>query len=135
MKDVSWLDFLKLRLSWGQNGSSAVAAYSTIAGINKTYTWIGEQSVYALYVNGLENKSLTWATTSKWNLGFDFAVLGSRLDGTVDVYTSATTDQLLNRSIPYVAGFPSVDANSGKVTNRGVEITLQAILSTSTVTA
>lgn len=127
MKDVSWLDFLKLRLSWGQNGSSAVAAYSTIAGVGKTYTWLGEQSVYAMYITGLENKSLTWATTSKWNLGFDFAVLGSRLDGTVDVYTSATTDQLLNRSVPYVSGFPSVDANAGKVTNRGVEITLHSI--------
>lgn len=123
-----WLDFLKLRLSWGQNGSrGGIDAYSTIAGVNKTFTWFGDKSAYALYVKSLINTNLTWATTSKWNIGFDFAFLNSRINGSLDLYTSATTDMVLNRSIPYVSGFPKVDANAGKVTNKGFELSVNTI--------
>ena len=123
-----WLDFLKLRLSWGQNGSrGGIDAYATIAGIDKSYTWFGDKSAYALYVRSLTNKNLTWATTSKWNLGLDFAFLGNRINGTLDLYTSATTNMVLNRSIPYVAGFPTVNANAGKVTNKGIELALSTV--------
>ncbi|MGP1463057.1 TonB-dependent receptor [Tannerella sp.] len=123
-----WLDFMKLRLSWGQNGSrGGIGAYSTIAAMNKTYTWFGDKNAYALYVKSLTNRNLTWATTSKWNVGLDFAFINNRINGSLDFYTSATTDMVLNRSIPYVAGFPKVDANAGKVTNKGVELSLNTV--------
>ena len=67
-----------------------------------------------MYVAALPNKFLTWATTSKWNIGVDYAFLNSRVNGSLDLYTSATTNMVLNRSIPYVAGFPSIDANAGR---------------------
>ncbi len=128
MENFSNLDFLKLRLSWGQNGSrGGIGAYSTIAGINKGYTWFGDKSAYTMYVAALPNKFLTWATTSKWNIGVDYAFLNSRVNGSLDLYTSATTNMVLNRSIPYVAGFPSIDANAGKVTNRGFELTVNTV--------
>ncbi len=124
----NWLDFLKLRLSWGQNGSrGGIDAYSTIPSINKRYTWFGNKSVYAMDVTALPNKDLTWATSSKWNIGFDFAFLNNKINGSLDLYTSATNNMVLKRSIPYPAGFGTVDANAGEVTNRGIELTVNTV--------
>ena len=128
MENIHGLDFLKLRLSWGQNGSrGGIDAYSTIAAINKAYTWFGDKSAYAMYVKSLPNKYLTWATTSKWNIGLDYAFLNNRINGSLDLYSSATTNMVLNRSIPYVSGFPTIDANAGEVTNRGIELTVNTV--------
>lgn len=123
-----WMDFLKVRLSWGQNGSrGGINPYATISLLSKAYTWFGDKSAYALYINGLTNLDLTWATTSKWNLGIDFAFLNHRINGCLDLYTSSTINMVMNRSIPYVSGFESILANAGEVTNKGIELTLNTV--------
>ena len=131
LKDkADWLDYLKLRVSWGQNGSRSVAAYATIATLNTTYTWFGDTadgSSLGIVPGSLPNKDLTWATVEKFNVGLDFDLLHGRLGGSVDVYTGKTTDMLMNRSVPYPSGFQTADANAGQVDNNGVEITLNSI--------
>ena len=82
-----WMDYLKLRLSWGQNGSRSVSAYATMANVNTTYTWFGDTadgSAMGFYTGALPNKNLTWATIEKWNLGFDYGFFGGRLGGSID---------------------------------------------------
>lgn len=125
-----WLDYLKLRFSWGQNGSRSVSPYATIGTVGTTYTWFGDTgsgSAFGLVPSSLPNRSLTWATIEKYNLGIDFNVLSGRLGGSVDVYTGKTTDMLMDRSVPYPTGFQTAKANAGKVTNKGVEITLNSV--------
>lgn len=131
LKDhVEWLDYLKLRLSWGQNGSRSVPAYATIATLNTTYTWFGDTedgSAFGLIPGSLANKKLTWATVEKFNIGIDFDVLQGRLGGSIDIYKGKTTNMLMNRSVPYPTGFQSVEANAGRVDNDGVEISLNSV--------
>ncbi len=125
--NVSWLDYGKLRLSWGQNGSRSVNAYATNSTVSTTYTWLDNQSTIGYYASSLGNKGLTWATITKYDLGLDFSVLNSRLDGTIDIYTGRTTNMLMSRSVPYPSGFTSAYANVGKVSNKGIEVTLHSV--------
>ncbi|MDD3062487.1 MAG: SusC/RagA family TonB-linked outer membrane protein [Massilibacteroides sp.] len=127
MKGIKWVDFFKVRLSYGQNGSRGASPYSTIAGMSKTYTVFGSDSNIAMHPSSLANKSLSWATTGKWNIGFDFSVLSNRLNGSIDFYKSVTTHMLLTRSLPYLAGFSSSLSNAGEVNNKGVEFSLNSI--------
>ena len=90
-------------------------------------TWLGDESTLGMTLTNLPNRSLTWATVEKANIGLDFAMLNSRINGSVDVYTGQTTNMLVNRSAPYLSGFNYVDDNVGKVTNKGVEVVLNTI--------
>ena len=128
--NADWLDDLKLRFSWGQNGSRSVSPYATIGSVGTTYTWFGDSasgSAFGLVPSSLPNRSLTWATVEKFNVGIDYNVLAGRLGGAVDVYAGKTTDMLMDRSVPYPTGFQTAKANAGKVTNKGIEITLNSV--------
>ncbi|MDD6506609.1 MAG: TonB-dependent receptor [Prevotellaceae bacterium] len=124
---LPWLDYGKLRLSWGQNGSRSVNAYATNSNVSTLYTWLNNQSTLGYYASSLGNKNLTWATITKYNLGLDFSVLNNRLDGTIDIYSGRTTDMLMERSVPYPSGFNTASANIGKVSNKGIEVTLHSV--------
>ena len=135
IKDLNAFDFLKLRLSWGQNGSRSVSAGATQATISKatsnsganTMTWLGDVSTLGMALTNLPNRNLTWATVEKMNLGIDFAVLNNRINGSVDAYMGQTTHMLVDRSAPYISGFTSVNDNIGKITNKGIEVVLNTI--------
>lgn len=129
-ESTNWLDFLKFRLSWGQNGSRSVSPYATVATVSTTYTWFGDTasgSTLGLVPGALPNRSLTWATVEKYNIGIDFGTMNGRLNGNIDLYTGKTTDMLMNRSVPYPTGFQSAKDNVGKVTNKGIEISLNSV--------
>ena len=135
IKNAGFFDFLKLRLSWGQNGSRNVAAGATQATVGKstgnsganTMTWLGDVSTLGMALNNLPNRNLTWATVEKANLGIDFAFMENRINGSIDAYTGRTRDMLVARSAPYISGFTEVNDNVGLVTNKGVEIVLNTV--------
>jgi TonB-linked SusC/RagA family outer membrane protein len=135
IKDLNAFDFLKLRLSWGQNGSRNVSAGATQATIGKstgnsganTMTWLGDVSTLGMALNNLPNRNLTWATVEKMNLGIDFAVLNNRINGSIDAYIGNTWDMLVARSAPYISGFTDVNDNVGHITNKGIEVVLNTI--------
>ena len=135
IRNINFFDFLKLRLSWGQNGARNISAGATQATIgkstansgNNTMTWLGDVSTLGMALTSLPNRSLTWATVEKVNLGLDFAFLNSRINGSIDLYTGKTTNMLVSRDAPYLSGFTNVNDNVGKVTNKGIEIVLNTI--------
>ena len=135
IKDAGWIDFLKLRASWGQNGSRSVSPYITAATVEKkiansgaqTSAWLGGKSAMGITATNLANSELTWATVNKADIGVDFSFLGSRLNGSIDGYWGKTTDMLLPRSVPYISGFSSTYDNAGLVTNNGIEIVLNSV--------
>ena len=128
-------DFLKLRLSWGQNGSRNISAGATQATVGKstgnsganTMTWLGDVSTLGMALNNLPNRNLTWATVEKMNLGIDFALVENRIHGSIDAYTGRTRDMLVARSAPYISGFTDVNDNVGLVTNKGIEVVLNTV--------
>ena len=135
IKNLNFFDFLKLRLSWGQNGSRNISAGATQATISKatsnngaiTMTWLGDVSTLGMTLTNLPNRALTWATVEKLNLGIDFSFLQNRINGSIDLYSGRTTNMLVARSAPYLSGFNDVNDNVGLITNKGVEITLNTV--------
>ncbi|SFD95723.1 SusC/RagA family TonB-linked outer membrane protein [Flavobacterium phragmitis] len=137
LKDVAWVDNLKLRLGVGTSGNSSVDPYGTLGNISQIFLpFNGMSNVIGFTTNepyytstqtGMPNKNLGWEKTTQYNLGLDFSFLKNRISGTVDVYKSDTKDLLLQVDIPPVSGYPYIVSNIGETKNRGVEVTLNLI--------
>ncbi|MFV0606513.1 MAG: SusC/RagA family TonB-linked outer membrane protein, partial [Niabella sp.] len=125
----SWLDFGKLRLSWGENGNREIGQYEALSDMTSgLHPYIDQNgNVYVssqLYVNRMANLGLKWETKTSYNIGLDFSMLKNRLSGSIDVYTARTHDLLVDRALPEIIGFNSVAANLGKLKNAGFEFSL-----------
>lgn len=124
----SWLDNLKLRLSWGLSGNSAVDAYQTMATLSEyqTYYYFGSNDVVGKLPGNMGNENLKWEKTSSLDLGLDFAFLNSRINGSIDFYWNKTNDLLFYQTAPASSVYTSVIGNVGKTKGHGVEIALNA---------
>ncbi len=128
VRNLSWLNYLKLRLSYGENGNQAVGRFQSLARIGTNqYVFGGGGTTTTTFVNSIANNNLTWETTTAKNIGIDFDLLNSKLSGSIDVYSSDTKDILLQRALPETSGFEDVLTNIGQVHNHGVEVSLNSI--------
>jgi len=127
-KSLNWINFLKLRLSYGVNGNQALGAYSSLSKMELNNYVYDKSSVVAIYSGSMGNNDLTWEKTKSWNFGIDFSVLNNRLSGEINVYKSNTTDQLVERSLPSMTGYNNVWTNLGEVQNKGIEVELNSII-------
>jgi TonB-linked SusC/RagA family outer membrane protein len=129
MEEVSFLNHLKLRGSWGTNGNKA-SRYSSLAvvtaGGSSNYVFSdGSPTYIGRGVTSLANNDLKWEKTEGINLGVDFGFLNNRINGNVDYYNSTTKDLLWNMVLPQTSGFSSVTTNIGEIKNTGIEFYLQ----------
>jgi len=127
----SWLDYGKLRLSWGRNGNRDIELYEALSdmtsGLHPYIDASGNLYLSSqLYVNRMANLGLKWESKSSYNAGLDFSVLHGRLSGALDFYTATTQDLLVDRALPEIIGFSSVAANLGELSNKGFDITLNS---------
>lgn len=130
MKKTSrWMDYLKLRASWGQNGNQDIPAFqylSTISFSGSDYTFGPDKSVLVkgAYPDILANEDLTWETSEQLDLGIDARFLDNRLGLTFDYYVKTTKDWLVEAPIldSYGTGAPYI--NGGDVRNSGFELAL-----------
>lgn len=123
LKDVSWLNNLKLRYSWGENGNNAIGdyrAFGTLSGGN--YSFGGSLS-NGLIPNTIENRKLTWEKTQSSDFGLELGLF-NRIDFTADYYIKKTKDLLLEQPIAAVSGYTSVWSNVGSLQNKGLELDL-----------
>lgn len=129
LQNVDWLNLIKLRISYGENGNQSLGRYQTLARIaNSQYVFgDGGSTVTTSYLGSMANNQLSWEITRVKNLGIDFGILKNVLTGTVDAYSSNTFNILLNRNIPATSGYSTVWTNIGEVHNEGVEITLNSV--------
>ena len=137
LKDVSWLNNLKLRVGMGTTGNAAVDPYATKGDITSIYlpfngmsNQIGYTTNEPYYMKDqltMSNPNLGWEKTTQYNLGIDFGFLNNRINGSIETYISNTNNLLMKMAIPTLTGFPSTYANVGKTSNRGVELTLNLI--------
>ena len=119
--------YLKLRLSYGQNGNQGIGRYASLAKLGLGAYNYDENKVIALYPSAMANNELKWERTSSWNFGIDFGFFNQRLNGSFEVYKSHTTDVLVQRTLPRVTGYSSVWANLGGLDNRGFEVELNSV--------
>jgi TonB-linked SusC/RagA family outer membrane protein len=130
--ESSWMNFGKLRFTWGSNGNRDIGLYNAISDLSTgKYLHVRpDGTVYLvnqLYVNRMQNANLRWERTASFNLGLDFGLFNNVLDGSIEVYSSSTTDLLVQRALPDILGFSSVWDNLGEVQNRGVEFSLNSV--------
>lgn len=130
---TDWLNYGKLRLSWGENGNRDIGEYDALSDMTSgLHPYIDQNgNVYIssqLYVNRMANRNLKWERTSSYNLGLDFSLFNDVLNGSIETYISKTNDLLVDRALPDILGFSSVATNLGQLQNKGFEISLNANL-------
>lgn len=118
--------YAKLRLSYGKNGNQGIGRYSSLSRMATRYYVYGETPAVGLYPSTLGNANLSWETTESYNLGLDYGFLNNRITGSIDVYTSKTRDVLVQRQLPRTAGYASVWANIGGISNKGIDFMINS---------
>jgi TonB-linked SusC/RagA family outer membrane protein len=134
----SWLDFFKLRASWGQNGNCAISKYQYLATIalsgeagdsgykfgSDLATSVAGTPNTGAYANIVPNPDLTWETSEQLDFGFDARFLNSRLGVNFDWYKKTTKDWLIGGNLLAIYGTNPAAINGGDVENTGIEIAL-----------
>ena len=137
-KTRSWMDFLKIRGSWGQNGNNRIAKYQYLATIalsgdafDSGYKFASDMATsvagtpnVGAYANIVPNPDLTWETSEQLDFGFDARFLNSRLGLTFDWYKKTTKDWLITGPNIAINGTNPAAINGGDVKNTGIEIAL-----------
>lgn len=128
LQTTSWLDYLKVRASWGQVGNQNVSPYqylSTISFENAGYIFgpTEGQSTPGAYPNRIGNPNLKWETSQQTNVGFDATVM-KRLNVSFDYYIKDTKNWLISTPMLGTSGVDSILINGGDVRNTGVELAL-----------
>jgi TonB-linked SusC/RagA family outer membrane protein len=135
MKNISWVNALKLRLGYGVTGNSAIESYGTLGRLTSNYYHFGSTTSPGTIASDpmsanplpMANKTLGWEKTAQFNLGLDFSFLRGRIGGSIDLYQSKTSDLLLQQRIPSATGFTKTWANVGNTENKGVDIQLNTL--------
>lgn len=133
MKNVKWIDDLKIRGGWGQTGNqSGLGNNSFLASydINRVQ-WFGEgndtNATPIRTQSSLSNPELTWETTTQTDIGFDITLLKNRLTFYADYYYKKTTDMLMWITLPTgSAPASSLPYNGGEIVNKGFEFTVSS---------
>ena len=135
----TWLDYLKIRGSWGQVGNQNIANYRYLAPIKVSNThyffgqYMGANGAYGdystilgnnwgAYPSRLGNLDLTWETSEQLDFGFDATLLKNRLRVNFDWYRKSTKDWLVEAPVLATAGTDRPFINGGDVVNTGVEL-------------
>ncbi len=125
MSNVNWIDDLKIRGGWGQNGNQeGITNYSAygLYGISQTTGTYPSQ-----YQMTIGNPDLKWETTSQTNLGIDMSTLNFRLNFTIDAYYKKTSDLLVNVQLPSSTGYDYIQTNNGSLENKGIEFAINSV--------
>lgn len=127
LKDIKFLDLLKLRGGYGEVGNGNGPSYNQVSFTgNRNYSFgvAGIINPGSNVANAVD-PNLTWETMKEIDLGLDFAVLNNRLTGTIDYYNRKSVDVILELTLPPVLSEGKVYVNSGEITNKGIEVSLR----------
>lgn len=120
MKDVKPVDFLKFKLSYGEQGNDQIGDYRYV----NTYTIVSSVGGPAAKPAVMGNKNISWEKGGNLNIGVDFELFKSRLNGTVEYFWRKTSDMLFSFSLPTSYGYTYYYDNVGDMKNSGIEVTL-----------
>ena len=127
LKNASWLNLLKLRLSYGEAGNNNIPVGQTVQSyLSSTNGFINGFDSYWSPSSVLANPELKWETTVTQNIGLDFGFFKNRLNGTFDVYKNVTKDLLIEFPVGGT-GYKTQFRNMGETQNTGFEATLNFI--------
>ncbi|MFV0419980.1 MAG: TonB-dependent receptor [Dysgonomonas sp.] len=126
LKDNPVISKLKPHASFGVTGNSEIGTYASLATIGQSTTIIGNKLQTVSYMNRMPNPDLKWEKTNQFDIGVDLGLFNNRLNLEASYYYKYTTDLLLDRPLPKSTGFEYITDNIGEVSNRGVDLLINA---------
>lgn len=123
--NVSWIDNLKIRASWGKLGNQNISnyPYQYVLGTGWNYTF-GGNLASGIKLATLPNTEVRWETTAVTDIGLDLSVMEGQLSMTLDYFDKTTSDILYPKSVSSVLGLGTAEYNAGEVNNKGFEVML-----------
>ena len=127
MRNIEWLDDLKIRAGWGKTGNQEGIDNYASFGLFGTSRRPATQPLSgpSLFRTSFENRDLRWETTTQTNVGIDIMLLGGRVTFAADAYLKKTDDLLLNVVVPNIGAADYITRNDGKMENRGLEFLVE----------
>lgn len=122
MENVSWIDMLKLKASFGQQGNDLIDNYY---GYMDQFKMTGSNGIFSdgsLDYKG--NPDLTWETSTSFNIGADFAMFDNRFAGSVEYFLRQSNDMLYYKPVGPAVGYSKMPMNVGAMRNSGLEVDL-----------
>lgn len=136
MKDVSFVNTLKVRLGIGVVGNSAIGPYQTKGLLTQNfYNWSSTNSTPGYVASDpsaanpqkMANPELGWERTTQYNLGLDYGFFQNRISGAFDIYKTKTNDLLQTMDLPPILGYPKIYANVGKTEGWGIDLQINTV--------
>lgn len=123
--NISWINNLKLRASWGKLGNQNISnyPYQNVLSLGQNYTF-GGTLASGIALTKLANANITWETTQVNDIGLDLSVLNDKLSMVFDYFDKTTSDILYPKSVSSVLGLSTSEYNAGEVKNTGFEVML-----------
>lgn len=122
LHDITWVNFLKLRYSYGVTGNIYQGATSYMTATSNETNYFTQMPMGT--VSSPANPQLRWEQNRTHNAGLDFSLLGFRLRGSIDYYHKAGKDIFGTKILDMSTGFTSMNANVASIVNKGVELAL-----------
>lgn len=126
MKNIKSISSLKLRVSYGETGSTTLSPFQSLNRLGVQRATFGKADVIGFAPVALPNDNLKWETTTQFNVGLDAGLFNERVRLTLDYYQKTTTDLLAQVTLPGSAGFSSIVTNLGEIQNSGFELGIGA---------
>ena len=127
MEDISWIDQLTLRATFGYNGNvDKSTTFKPLVNISSSPNVVTGELTGSMSSYG--NPTLRWERTGTWDVGVDFNFFRSKLYGKIDVYNKHSEDLIADVTIPAVQGTTSMRLNNGEILNRGFELEVGSAL-------
>lgn len=128
MKDLTWLNFFKLRYNYGKTGSvEGIGNYESYATLGSGNVYFGQNMTSnetKVWLNGMTSSLRTWETIEKHDVGFDITVLNNRLSATFDWFRNTNNGMFIPITYPSVLGVGAPKTNNGKFRSQGWEFSL-----------
>ena len=129
MEDLDWINMLKIKASYGQQGNDKLGTSSASYYLYEDqYEVTSNNNEFSVSLSQKGNKDITWETSHSLNAGFDFEIFGSRLNGSAEFFMRKSSDLLYNLPVALSAGYSTMPLNVGAMTNTGFEIDLNGTI-------
>ncbi|MBQ0080726.1 MAG: TonB-dependent receptor [Alistipes sp.] len=122
--NASWVDLLKVKASYGSQGNDGIGSYL----YTDTYSIENNNGEVSYVFQQKGSPTITWETNKNFNVGVEFGFFKNRLTGSIEYFNRKTTDMLFSFKVPETLGYSSYYANIGDMSNKGIEIVLNADL-------
>lgn len=126
MKDNTFFDDLKLRASYGEVGNTSIDPYQTLGGLQRTTYAYGNTAAFGFALQDIPNSDLGWEVSKTIDIGLDYSLGNGRISGSIDWYSTKTSDILLARNLPYTSGYSNILQNIGSTASSGLEFNISA---------